>query len=374
MPSNLSVFGSPERYVQGREATLYMGEEMMKLGIDGPVLIVAGRSAQAQLCETWKATLSKAGYEYQIFKFGGECTSHEIEDVVSKAKEMSAKCIIGAGGGKVIDTARAAADQVKIDVCCCPTAASSDAPCSALSVVYREDGSVERYLFFRRHPLLVLLDTTVIANSPKRLLVAGMGDALATWYEARTVKEACKCNFLGGTTTMTGMAIAELCKNTLLADGPTAVQALATKSVTPALERVVEANTLLSGLGFECVGVCVAHSVHNGLASCPATHDYMHGEKVAFGLMTQLTLEGRPASEIKEVMCFCSKVGLPITLKEVGLDANDEAAIEAIGDRTVQPGETAHNEPFEVTSKMVQDAVRLADRLGTLHHDAQSGC
>jgi hypothetical protein len=102
-------------------------------------------------------------------------------------------------------------------------------------------------------------------------------------------------------------AFANLCYNILIEDGAAAVQAVDAKAVTPALERVVEANTLLSGLGFESGGICVAHSVHNGLTSQPNHTQYTHGEKVSFGIFTQLVLEGRPQEEIKTILHFCKR-------------------------------------------------------------------
>ncbi len=53
----------------------------------------------------------------------------------------------------------------------------------------------------------------------------------------------------GGASTISALALAELCYRTLLADGSAALEAMAAQEVTPALERLVEANTLLSRHG-----------------------------------------------------------------------------------------------------------------------------
>lgn len=188
-----------------------------------------------------------------------------------------------------------------------------------------------------------------------------MGDALATWFEARTVIEARQPNQLQGATTRTAEALAKLCYETLLADGPAALAAVRAGSVTPALERIVEANTLLSGLGFESGGLAIAHSVHNGLTMAPATHQYLHGEKVAFGLLVQLVVEGRPQSEFTEVVRFSREVGLPTSLAEVGLADAGIDMLRSIAERTVAPGETAHHEPFAVSADMILDGIRAAD-------------
>ena len=227
--------------------------------------------------------------------------------------------IVGAGGGKVLDTARAVSADLNLPVVSCPTVASSDAPCSALSVIYTEEGTFQEYRFYRKNPDLVLVDTQVIAQAPPRLLSAGMGDALATWFEARTCVAGSVRNMRGGGSTASALALAELCYRTLLADGPAALHAVSAQAVTPALERLVEANTLLSGLGFESSGLAAAHAVHNGLTAVQDTHAYFHGEKVAFGLLVQLVLEGASQATFDEVLGFSSQVGLPITLADIGL-------------------------------------------------------
>jgi glycerol dehydrogenase len=264
----------------------------------------------------------------------------------------------------VLDTARAVAADLGPPVVNCPTVASSDAPCSALSVIYTEEGVFQEYRFYRKNPDLVLVDTAVIAQAPPRLLVAGMGDALATWFEARTCVAGAVKNMRGGGSTRSAAALAELCYRTLIEDGAAALRAVETKVVTPALERLVEANTLLSGLGFESSGLAAAHAVHNGLTAAAGTHPYLHGEKVAFGLLVQLVLEGADRATFEQVLAFSSEVGLPITLAEIGLKELPADVLAQVARRATAPGETIHNEPFEVTAEMVADAVIAADAIG----------
>ncbi len=360
----LSVFCSPSRYVQGRGATAELGEQMSATGLSGPVFVLCSDRVRTMLDESWSTSLREAGLEYTVGGFDGECTEAAIEKGTREAAAAGAKTILGAGGGKALDTARAVAANLRVPVVNCPTLAASDAPCSALSVVYTVDGVFSRLIFYPRNPELVLVDTEVVAKAPRRYLVSGMGDALATWFEARSVIEAHKANQVHGGTTISAAALARLCFQTLLADGPTAAADVEVSAVTPALERVVEANTLLSGLGFESGGLAIAHSVHNGLTTAPATHGYMHGEKVAFGLLVQLVVEGRPAAELHEVARFCRTVGLPTTLAELGVASDDAETLWTVAERTVAPGETAHNEPFEVTAEAIFDGILAADRFG----------
>ena len=75
----LQVFCSPSRYTQGKNATAQLGEEIRKLGLEGPALIIAGRSAVSLLSAVWKTSLGNAGIAYTVLPFGGECSASEIE-------------------------------------------------------------------------------------------------------------------------------------------------------------------------------------------------------------------------------------------------------------------------------------------------------
>ncbi len=360
----LAVFTSPCRYTQGKGATARLGAEMASLGLQGPVLIIAGKTVIGLLTETWRQSLSEVGLKQSVYRFGGECSLAEIEGAKAAARELEARTVVGAGGGKVLDTARAVAADLALPVVNCPTVASSDAPCSALSVIYSQEGVFQEYRFYRKNPDLVLVDTAVIAQAPPRFLVAGMGDALATWFEARTCVAGHVRNMRGGASTCSAAALAELCFKTLMEDGGAALRAVETKAVTPALERLIEANTLLSGLGFESSGLAAAHALHNGLTVAPGTHHYLHGEKVAFGLIVQLVLEGSPDTAFDQVFGFSTRVGLPITLSEIGLGELPRDLLGQIARRATAPGETIHNEPFTVTEDVVADAILAADALG----------
>ncbi len=360
----LKIFSSPARYTQGMNATQALGREMNCLGIGGPALIVAGRSAFAQLSETWKQTLAEVGCSYEVHNFGGECSLAEISRIRHEAEELAARVIIGAGGGKALDAARATAAELGLPFVSCPTLASTDAPCSAVSIIYTESGVVEEIRILPSNPILVLVDTQVILQAPPRLFASGMGDALATWFEARACAASNSKNLRGGSSTRSALALAELCYRTLLEDGVEAMEAARKRESTPAFERVVEANTLLSGLGFESSGLAAAHSIHNGLTVAPQTHTFYHGEKVAFGTLVQLMLENSLKSEIDEVTGFCSQVGLPVTLAQIGLQELPPEMLERIALRAVQSGESIHNEPFEVRSDQVVDAILKADQLG----------
>jgi glycerol dehydrogenase-like iron-containing ADH family enzyme len=194
--------------------------------------------------------------------------------------------------------------------------------------------------------------------------VAGIGDALATWFEADSCRQSAAPNMTGKQGSMTAFRLAELCYHTLLEYSEDALTALRAGASSPALEKIIEANTLLSGIGFESGGLAAAHAIHNGLTEAEATHDFYHGEKVAIGVLASLFLTGKAPERIEEVFAFCEQVGLPTTLADIGLDDPSDELLQRIARRATQEGETIHNEPIEITVDRVIDAIRVADREG----------
>ena len=168
----------------------------------------------------------------------------------------------------------------------------------------------------------------------------------------------------GGLGTLAGYSLARLCYDTILEYGVTAKTSCEQKVVTPALSHVVEANTLLSGLGFESGGLASAHSIHNGLTRLPGTHDYYHGEKVAIGVLAGLFLADRPSSLIDEVYDFCEAIGLPTTLSGIGIGEASDDDLRLVAEGACADGETIHHEPCRVTLDAVLAAIKTADLVG----------
>ncbi|WP_305045342.1 glycerol dehydrogenase [Geoalkalibacter sp.] len=355
---------SPSRYIQGAGAIREIGRHAALLG--DRALVIGGKTALSLCGADIEASLGQKGIGCRHELFGGVSSHREINRLAELSRAQGANIIIALGGGASIDAGKAVSHELNLPVIVVPTTAATDAPCSALSVVYTDQGVFESYLYLRRNPDCVLVDTAIIAASPARFLVAGMGDAVAGFWESGTCARSGKPNaFSGGQTpTLAVLALSRLCYETLLESGLQAKLAVERKSVTPAVEAIVEANTLLSGLSSENGGHAAAHSIHNGLTTLPATKEMLHGEKVAFGLLAQLVLEGRPLRDIREVQTFCAGVGLPICLEDLNLAHAGPDDIRKVAQATVAEGETIHATWFPVTSAMVEAAIWGADALG----------
>jgi len=347
---------SPGRYVQGKGAIARLGEFTAPLG--STPIIVADDVVWGIVEEQVTASFEAAGLAVVRESFGRYATKAEVERLVAAIEAAGADVAVGIGGGSTIDAVKAAGHLAGTRWVSAPTVASTDAPTSALSVIYSEEGAFEEYRFFPHNPDLVLVDTQLVANAPVKFLVAGVGDALATWLEARATRRAHATTMAGGLQTETAVALAKLSWDLIWENALPAIAAVEDDLVTPAVERLVEANTLLSGLGFESGGLAAAHAIHNGLTAAPQTHGLTHGQKVNIGSLTQLVLEGAPAEEIRDFIVFTTKVGLPNTLTEIGLKTTDLEDLQRVAEASVVEGETIHNMPFPVTAADVVDALR----------------
>lgn len=283
------IIQSPGKYIQGAGAIKRLGDYLKPLAERW--LVVGDKFVLGFAEEMLRKSLADAGLAAEIAPFGGECSHNEINRLRDIAGNAKCTAVLGIGGGKTLDTAKALAHFMNVPVAIAPTMA-------------------------------------------------------------------------GGKCTQAALALAELCYNTLLEEGEKAMLAAEQHVVTPALERVVEANTYLSGVGFESGGLAAAHAIHNGMTAIPDAHHYYHGEKVAFGTLTQLVLENAPVDEIETVAALCHSVGLPITLAQLDIKGDIPTKMRLVAEAACAEGETIHNMPGGVDSDQVYAALLVADQYG----------
>lgn len=356
---------TPSRYVQEKDVLYKMKDHTEMLGTS--FYIIGSRSGMKATREKIEKSFEGSDIKLVFEQFTGESTWNEVNRIRGLVKENNCDVVVGVGGGKTIDTAKAVADKEGLPIVIVPTVVATDAPCTALSVIYTEEGEFSDYLFYPVNPNVVIVDTEVVANAPAKFLVAGMGDALATYFEARACRETLSPTLAFGGHTEAGYALAKLCYETLIENGEEAKLAVENKVVTPALEKIVEANTYLSGVGAENGGLAAAHSIYNGLTIVEECSHMSHGELVAYGTVVQLILEGAPREELYEVVSFCEAVGLPSSLEDIGLSVNDTEQIMAAAKLACAEGESIHNMLGGVTPEQLFDAMIASDSVAKLY-------
>jgi glycerol dehydrogenase len=351
----------PLRYVQGAGAIGELGKFLAPLGERALVVLDPG------IADTMEPLMREAcgGKVFLVVhRFGGESTEAAMREAADLAAAHDCSIIIGVGGGKAIDTAKGAAHFHPGRLVVIPTICASDAPCSKNAVVYRPDGSVDRDIHGLFNPDIVLVDSAIIAKAPVRYLSAGIADALSTWFEADSSYTTRHVNFTGYSSSKTAYAIARLCYDTLIENAPLAVRHADMGLVSPQLEDTIEACTLMSTVGFESGGLAAAHGIHQGLAELPETHRFLHGEKVAIGILASLFLTQRPSALIEQIYRFHLATRLPVCLADLAVTDKSREHLMVAVRRAMRPGEVTYWEPVQYDETDCLNALIAADAYG----------
>jgi len=349
----------PARYVQGPGVLSQLGAFVKQLG-ERP-FVISGRTAFSKVKARVQASLlaagvPMAGYDDSV----AECTRAKIDEIAKRATALDIDVIIGCGGGKAVDTAKAVAEKIHVPVITVPTQCATNADGMADAVIFTEDHKFLEDFYLSRAPALVLVDTDVVGRAPSQYLVQGMGDALACAFE-KSAYSACQKSKKGvEQATSAALEVNLKCFSTLMAHGIQAKKDVDAGKTTEAVEAVIEAIKLQSGFGFGGGGCAAAHAIHNGLTIVPGVAR-KHGEIVAFGTIVQMVLEKRPMGEIERVMRWCKELGLPIRLRDLG--RLDKAYLVMAAEKACDPNDTMSYMPFPVSPKMVLDAIQETDRL-----------
>lgn len=352
------LMGSPNRYLQESNILTEAGKHIASLG--KKALLVGDNTTLAVVREKLHQSLKKYNIVFQEEVFAGEVTKKESHRLASLAETEKCDLIIGIGGGKAIDTAKAAAAYADRKLITIPTIASNCAAWTPLSVFYDQEGSFEEYIIFQNSPALVLVDTAVIADSPINYFKAGIADTVVKFYEARASAADKEKNV----PTRTALKIAEELKDIIFEFAVRAAEDMEQKKPTKEVEKIVDSiialGGMIGGIGGDNCRIAAAHAVHNGLTALPETHDLLHGEKVAFGTLVQLELEKRE-EEFYQLLSLLIKLEQPVTVKQLGLENTADSKLKTAAAKSCAEGESIYNLPFEVKEEDVFQAIKNVD-------------
>ena len=356
------VMIAPQRYIQGKGVIDNVGRYISLLNSKRAAVLASSRGHGAEGARIIRS-LNQRNVSSIATIFDGECSLEEINKQVEALKTENVDCLIAVGGGKCVDAGKSIAYRLGLPVVVVPTLASNDAPCSALSVMYSSEGVQNDVEYFPESPALVVVDTGVVASASERFLVAGMGDAMATWYEAKAcLSNSNGRNCVGARPTLACTAMGETCAHTLYDYGEMASASVAVGRCDDSVERVVEANTLISGIGFESGGCAAAHAIAVAYTHINSVHEnYLHGEMVAMGTLAHLVMEdNKDATKAAE---FFARVGLPIHLGQLSMSRERKEEIDIVTDAAMAAG-IMHNMPMVVTPDLIRASILGAHELG----------
>ena len=346
---------SPALVLRGEKAISQAGEALSRLG--KRPLIVGGDRTRALIQPQLEPLIQQYRLDTAETSYAPDCSENSLASLRTAVSEHQADFIIGVGGGKALDTAKLLAHQCELPVVTIPTSAATCAAWSALSNIYSDAGAFQYDVSLQRCPDLLILDYGLIQTAPQRTLVAGIGDAIAKWYEA---------SVSSGSATAT-LTIAAVQQARVLRDILLQSSAAIEEPGSAAWREVVDATVLLAGVvgglgGANCRTVA-AHAVHNGLTHISAAHGALHGEKVAYGILVQLRLEEMvqgnqlATSARQQLLQFYAKIGLPRTLEELGLNEVSLSELRHAAAIVCSPQSDLHRLPFSVSPEQLMAAM-----------------
>jgi len=352
----------PGKYVREEDLLQEIGAYIRGFGKNA--LMIGGKTALSVAEPAIAASLSKEGIENEGFVwYGGECSWSKVEELRAVVQEKKPEVLVAVGGGKAIDTVKAVAFAENLPLLAVPTIAATCAPATPIAIMYDDEGTFIEISHRSKAPNVVLVDTKVIGAAPYRFLVAGIGDTLAKWFESSVSVQKSRPTALNQSAVRLAAGLYQL----LLEKGPAAIETIKQGKVDQSVNDVIDSIILISGsvsgYGGDDCRTAAAHAIYSGLTIFPEVHDTHHGEIVAFGILSQLVLEGKSEETIRELIAYYQKVELPYTLEDMAIKELSQEQWERLGVVTVGIEDMA-NMPFAVTPKMVVAAIQGADHIG----------
>lgn len=297
-----------------------------------------------------------------VYRYDGTASHEDMERLSSLVEGTD--CIVGIGGGRVLDTAKGTAELLQVEYVTIPTVLGTCAAYTPLSAVYHPDHTFKVVDYYEKAALLCLMDLDLLVESPKKYFMGGIGDTLAKWYEAEGITR----HVDGQLPAMVkvGLQTAKVAQQILLEDSKDALDSMDRRVVSPAFQRVAEAVVAIAGTvgGFagEYGRMAGAHAVHNGMSLVPETHPFEHGVKVAYGVLVQLWASG-DEEEVHRLLPFFEENQFPHRLEDFGVKENKREKAEKIAAFAASDSETFKLAVPKVTARNVYDAMNAVESL-----------
>ncbi len=357
--TDIRVVTGPANYFSYRGAIARLSDFYSDEQLAAALWVYGQRALEA--AKPWLPEVFNAPDAKRVL-FSAHCSESEVARIVAKAG-ADRRVVIGVGGGAVLDTAKVVARKLGLPLVAIPTIAATCSAWTPLSVWYNDAGQALRYEIFNDANHLVLVEPEIILRAPQEYLLAGIGDTLAKWYEAVVLSPRPEQLPL---TVRLGLNTALAIRDVLLTQSEAALQAQNQQQLSQdfldVLDAVIAGGGLVGGLGDRYTRIAAAHSVHNGLTALPHTDRFLHGTKVAYGILVQSALLGQ-GEVVQQLVALYQRLSLPTTLAALDINIQQPSQIDAVIARTLQSGESIHNLPFAVDAQKLRAAFEQVEAL-----------
>jgi len=357
-PITVRKMVAPSLYIQGKGALHHLGQKAFPYG--DKTYVIGGATALSIAGDKIRKSLLSNGIEAVGWNDTvKECTHKVIDRLAAECRHVKPHFVIGVGGGRAVDTAKAVAWRLRVPSVTVGTQCATNADASAESVVYTDDHRFLEAVALPKNPVLVIEDTDIIFRAPAKFMAWGMGDALSTKFEAEAYAKAREKRKDAEVPPSTALALANACYKSLMEHGPRALEDVRSGNHSHDVDEVIEAVKLSSAMAFENTGCALAHALHNGLTRTGQVRGE-HGELVAYGTLVQMVYENRPRDELRRVFEWCGKVGLPTSVRAFG-DIT-KAALRAASEHAAEKDWNSRNMPDKMRASQVLEAIERVER------------
>lgn len=344
----------PGQFLCGTGVLKYLDE---KLKTFKKPVVITGEKSYAAFKKHYSGSLN-----LPVYRYDGTASN---EDMYRLAELISGTdCVVGIGGGRLLDTAKGTAEVLHVEYVTIPTVLGTCAAYTPLSAVYHPDHTFKNVQYYEKAALLCLMDLNLLIESPKKYFMGGIGDTLAKWYEAEGITR----HVIGPLPAMVqvGLKTAKVTQELLLAESKEALASMDRLEVTPAFQNVAEAVVAIAGTvgGFagEYGRMAGAHAIHNGMSLIPETQVYEHGVKVAYGVLVQLWASG-DEDEVRKLLPFFAENHFPHRFADFGVSEDFHAKAEKVATFAASEVETFQLAVPHVTKEMVLKAMKAVEYL-----------
>lgn len=352
----LSLNIAPGRVVRGVDALAQSGEAIANFG-HRPLIVGGDRSLKATI-PILQPLLNRYQLHFASATYTPDCSETTLANLKQAATAHKADFIIATGGGKALDAGKLLAHQCLMPIVTIPTSAATCAAWTALSNIYSDEGAFLYDVSLPKCPDLLILDYNLVQTAPTRTLVAGIGDAIAKWYEASV-----SSGHSQETMIIAAVQQARVLRDILFQKSTAALQHPGDETWRQVVDATVLLAGVIGGIGGPRCRTVAAHAVHNGLTQLSASHGTLHGEKVAYGILVQLRLEEAilgnqlAAAARQQLLEFYQEIGLPKTLGDLGLGEITLSELWRAAEVACHPSSDIHRLPFQVVPEQLMAAM-----------------